>query len=127
MPIPHSNTLLFIVFGGMIAYAIIGAVILRRWQRGRVARRPISAYADPEGWVAFWLPLLIVFETFALGGGLFTVAMMLVALPADQMQYPVIGGGGGLIVVALCLAGLDIAWVRRVRALGRQQPASAGR
>ena len=81
----------------------------------------------PKAGSAFWLPPLIVFESFALGGGLFAIAMMLVALPADQTQYPLIGGGGGLIVLALCLAGFDIAWVRRVRALGRQRPASAGR
>lgn len=127
MPTPHSDTLLYILIGSMLIYTVIGAVAIRRWARSRVARPPISAYADPEGWVAFWLPLLIVFESFALGGGIFAIAMMLVALPADQTQYPVIGGGGGLIVVALCLMGFDIAWLRRVRALGGQQRTSAER
>lgn len=127
MLIPHNDTLLFIVFGGMLAYTIIGAVILRRWARGRLARRPISARADPEGWVAVWLPPLIAVEAFALGGGVFAIAMMLIALPADQTQYTLVGAGGGLIILSLCLMGFDIAWVRRVRALGSQQPTGAGR
>ncbi len=119
---PHSDTLLFILIGGWIVYTIIGAFALRRWLRRRKVRRPISAYADPEGWVAYWLPPMIVAELFALVGGVFAIIMMLVALPANQAPYTLIGAGGGLILLALCMAGLDFAWVARVRNLGRHFP-----
>ena len=125
---PHRNdSLLFILIGGMIVYTIIGAFALRRWLRIRRVRRPVSAYADPDGWVAFWLPPLIVSQLFALGGGAIMIVFMLVALPADQAPYTLIGAGGGIIVIALFLAGFEAAWVARVRALGRRRPAGPAR
>jgi hypothetical protein len=123
----RSGTLLYILIGGMIVYTVIGAFIIRRWALGRAPRRPVSAYADPEGWIHAWLPLLIAVEAFALGGGVFAFLMILVALPTDQAPYTLIGAGGGIIVIALCLAGLDIAWVARVRALARRRPAGPAR
>ena len=120
-----TQTAVFIL--ALAIYTFAGIVMLRRWLRGRQSRRPVSARIDPEGWVSYWLPLLIVVELFSLGGGIIVFLLMLIALPPSNAPYTLIGAGGGLVFFAAIMAGLDIAWVRSIRALGRQQPSNGGR
>ena len=119
---PHNPTLSYYLIGGWILYFIIGLAAFSFWLRRRPVRRPVSALADPEGAIAYMLPILIVVEAFALGGALLGTALMLVALSPGLTQPVLIGGVGGLIFFLLFFVVVDIVWVRRMRALARRNP-----
>jgi hypothetical protein len=73
--------------------------------------------------LAYFLPLLIYAEVFAMGGAAIGLVFMFVSLPDDQ--YVLIGGGGGVIFCALLCSMYDIIVVGRARALERRRSTSA--
>jgi hypothetical protein len=62
-----SPTALFLT-AGLLAYAMLGGVALRLWQRRSRRPRPATMYANPDAWLASWLPQLVAVEAWALTG-----------------------------------------------------------
>ena len=115
---PSANQTAVFMFA-LAVYTVAAIVMLRRWLRRRRSRRLVSARMDPEGWISYWLPLLIVVELFSLGGGVFMFLLMLIALPPSNAPYTLIGAGGGLVFFAAIMAAFDVVWVRQVRKIER--------
>jgi hypothetical protein len=100
---------MFAVVVGLVIYAMLGALGIRRWR----LRHPVpvpNMHADPLRYRAYWLPLIIVVEPWALGSiGFLWLFVQMSALAHDQWVELGLLLGIGLPVVLF--VGMDIALV----------------
>jgi hypothetical protein len=118
------NSAALVVFLVFLAYAVLGSVGLGLWQRHTRGSRPVNVHVDPDAYLAYWLPLTVAGELFALIGAggmvfLLTVTSPLLSSP-DGAIYR-LGFIIGLAVGAVLFAALDIVVIILARRVARQQ------
>jgi hypothetical protein len=110
----------------LAAYTLVGGLALRLWfgryRRSRI--RPRSFNADPEAYLSYWLPQVVVAEVFTLVGSVIMCLLLLfvtgLAHRADAL-YTWIGFGSAIGFWILFSAGVNVALVARVHALRRRE------
>ncbi|HEU5441376.1 MAG TPA: hypothetical protein VFU88_18970 [Ktedonobacterales bacterium] len=118
----NVNLLALLLWGGLVAYSSVGALVVKHWRRRRALQPLPSPRTDPSAWLSSWLPELIAYEVIAWSGAVITTIIVLAVTPimrGPNAPYALLGFGIGLVGIALFFAVVDVALVVRVRAIGR--------
>ena len=97
------------VIVGYAMYGLLGAMGFRRWRRRHPVPGP-NMQADPARWRAYWLPLLVVFEGWALGAIGF-VWLLVQRPPRLHDQWFEVGLLLGIVLYLVICVGMDMALV----------------
>jgi hypothetical protein len=110
-----------------VAYVTLEFVAIHVW-RWRLRRQGLpSLRANPNAWLASWLPQVIVAEVFALTGAPIAVllALAFTAMSGFDRYYVDLGVGAGIVVgTAVCVV-IDMLMVVGARQTARRQRADA--
>lgn len=118
------NSTALVLFVGFLAYAALGGIAMRLWQRRTRRPRPANVYANPNAWLAYWLPQLIAFEMFALIGAGGMAFLLTVTSPLFKTAEGATVKLGFVIGVAGCavlFAACDVVGIVFARRVARQQ------
>ena len=125
---PTKGLLSLLILVGLLVYYSVAVLALRFWRKHTSRVRPTNFYADPETWVRYWQPPMLIMGLTAVGlgvGGYFALGLIspMFRWPGDL--YTNIGWWSGLVLVEFVLIGCDVYMVVHARRLARRQRAAA--
>lgn len=105
-------------------YCALGSVALRIWRRRTHPRRPATMAANPDAWLAYWLPQTVAVELFALlgvGGAVFLLTVTTPLLTDQDKSMYRLDFILGVVGCAVVFAVLDIVVIVLARWMVRRQ------
>jgi len=121
---PIKEILPFLVVIGLLVYARIIGFALHLWQKRTSRIRPANFLADPDAWVRYWRPQLLIVEIFALVGIVgfcFLLATATPILRGPDARYVIEGWILALILSVLIFVGCDVLTVQSARRAAHRQ------
>jgi hypothetical protein len=113
-----------LLLSAFAVYLVLGSLTARYWRQHTRREHPATIYSDPDAWLAYWLPLVIATQIYALvGAGAFSIGMfaaghLLDGPDGQDIRLTLIIGLPG---IAVLFAAFDVAWFIQARRLARRQ------